>query len=85
MEVYEPKEFWNKVSPYFADPNSENSEFSWREGLQKEHEILFEWIDKIKPKSVLQVGIGFGREIKIIDIKYAIYDYKFIGIWFEKK
>jgi len=29
-----------------------------------EHDVLYTWIDEIKPTSVYQVGIGFGRELK---------------------
>lgn len=56
---YDSKKFWDGSASYFCE-----HEFSWRKNLQKEHEVLFRWIDELKPKSVLQVGIGFGREIK---------------------
>lgn len=64
MKAYDPKEFWNLAAPQFSDPNQPNSEFGWRKVLTLEHDILFEWIDNLKPKNVLQIGIGFGREIK---------------------
>lgn len=66
MKIYNPKEFWNTVAPYFADrsPEVQHGEFGMRQSLCGFHNILLGWIDNLKPKNVLQVGIGFGREIK---------------------
>lgn len=48
---------WERTARPFFENNVRRKYYT-------EHKILYEWIDQLKPETILQVGIGFGREIK---------------------
>lgn len=54
-----------------------------RRNYYAEHDLLNRWTDELKPQSILQVGIGFGRELKpLISRPYVK---KVVGVDISKK
>lgn len=59
LRRYEPKEFWDSWAPDFVKD-------SWQTKIHPQHEWLLSVIKKKDPKSILEVGCGFGRNIKFL-------------------
>lgn len=56
---YKPKEFWDAWAPAFSkDP--------WQKKIHPQHAWIREKLKKVKPRSILEVGCGFGRNIKFL-------------------
>lgn len=56
---YKPKSFWDKWSQTFMeDP--------WQVATHKQHGWLLEEIKKESPYTILEAGVGFGRNIKFL-------------------
>lgn len=54
---YQPKKFWNKwASTFMDDP--------WQSKILPQHPWMLQKILASKPKSILEIGCGFGRNIK---------------------
>ena len=62
--MYNPKSFWNRQGGqiYF-------NKFDSKTGERNEH-IFLKYIDKHKPTSVIDIGCGYGRYLKIIKNKF---------------
>ncbi len=61
---YKPQEFWNSWGHTFMDD-------PWQVKLHSQHKWFLEEIKRIKPTSFLEVGCGFGRNIKfLLEKKY---------------
>lgn len=56
---YKPREFWDK----FADHLFEDK---WQVATHKQHEWILKKVRETKPKNILEVGCGFGRNIKFL-------------------
>lgn len=56
---YKPEQFWDKWSKTFMDD-------LWQVETHPQHMWLFSEVNKEKPKSILEVGCGFGRNIKFL-------------------
>ena len=61
---YKPQEFWNKWGKTFIDDPIQSN-------LYPQHKWLIKVIGKEKPKTLLEVGCGFGRNIKYIVENYS--------------
>lgn len=56
---YKPKEFWDDwADDFIKDP--------WQTKIHPQHKWLFNKINTLKPESILEVGCGFGRNIKFL-------------------
>ncbi len=56
---YKPKRFWDNWAKTFMDD-------PWQASLHRQHEWLLEKIYISSPKSILEPGCGFGRNIKFL-------------------
>ncbi len=56
---YKPKEFWNDWAKTFMSD-------SWQVQTHPQHAWILKKIKKINPKNILEVGCGFGRNIKFL-------------------
>lgn len=56
---YQPKEFWDKWAETFMDD-------PWQAKIHPQHKWLLRKINTLKPESILEVGCGFGRNIKFL-------------------
>jgi ubiquinone/menaquinone biosynthesis C-methylase UbiE len=61
---YNPKIFWNSFGgkKYF-------NQFDSKEGERNES-IFLEYINKFKPRSIIDIGCGYGRYLKVISKKF---------------
>lgn len=59
QKKYEPKEFWDDWAPNFIKD-------SWQVKIHPQHKWLLSIVKKQNPKSILEVGCGFGRNIKFL-------------------
>ena len=56
---YQPREFWDKwADDFIKDP--------WQIRTHPQHQWLLKKIKTLKPKSIFEVGCGFGRNIKFL-------------------
>lgn len=56
---YHAKRFWDKWAKTFMnDP--------WQVAIHPQHEWLLEKLRELSPKSILEVGCGFGRNVKFL-------------------
>lgn len=56
---YHPEKFWdNWTTEFIKDP--------WQRKIHKEHLWLLKKINELKPNNILEVGCGFGRNIKFL-------------------
>lgn len=56
---YVPKDFWNQWShTYFNQP--------YRKKYDKSHEWLLRMVRELRPCNILEIGCGFGRNLKLI-------------------
>lgn len=56
---YKPREFWDSwAHDFIKDP--------WQTKIHPQHKWLLKTIEKENPKSILEVGCGFGRNIKFL-------------------
>lgn len=56
---YKPKEFWDKWSDTFMEDE-------WQVRTHTQHDWMLRKVKEIKPKTILEVGCGFGRNIKFL-------------------
>lgn len=56
---YKPKKFWNKWAKTFMDD-------PWQVKIHSQHTWMLKKIKEINPKKILEVGCGFGRNIKFL-------------------
>lgn len=56
---YRPKNFWDTWADTFMED-------SWQVTLHPQHDWLLSKIKKLRPRSILEVGCGFGRNIKFL-------------------
>lgn len=56
---YQPKEFWDNWADDFIKD-------SWQTKIHPQHKWLLKKINAMKPESILEVGCGFGRNIKFL-------------------
>lgn len=56
---YKPEEFWDRWAVTFMDD-------PWQRKLHPQHEWILERIQKQKPESILEIGCGFGRNVKYL-------------------
>lgn len=56
---YQPKSFWEKLGKTFFDDD-------YQRGIYEQHRWIAEKIKQLKPKNILEVGCGFGRNIKFL-------------------
>lgn len=69
---YVPKEFWNNWSDtYFHQP--------YRKEVDQSHFWLLEIINGFKPKSILEVGCGFGKNLDFLN-KNTLYSAQLFGL-----
>jgi SAM-dependent methyltransferase len=69
---YAPREFWNDWSDiYYNQP--------YRKEVNQSHFWLLERTKRISPQSILEVGCGFGKNIKLLD-KNTTRPTKFFGL-----
>lgn len=74
---YEPKKFWDGwANDFMKDP--------WQVSIHPQHKWLLSIIKKQKPRSILEVGCGFGRNIKFL-IEKGIQPSKIMGIDISSK
>ncbi|MGE5041738.1 MAG: class I SAM-dependent methyltransferase [Candidatus Levyibacteriota bacterium] len=59
MGGYRPERFWNKWAKTFMDD-------PWQVATHKQHAWMLKIIKKEKPTSLLEVGCGFGRNLKFL-------------------
>jgi len=57
--TYQPKEFWEEWSKSFMDD-------PWQKKIHPQHMWLLKKINASKPEGILEVGCGFGRNIKFL-------------------
>ena len=69
---YKPEKFWNQFAEtLYQDP--------WQHGIYTSQKWLLKHIKKAKPQSILEVGCGFGRNIKFF-IDHGIKPEVIIGV-----
>lgn len=56
---YKPKEFWDMWSKTFMDD-------LWQRQIHPQHEWILKKVLSLRPKEILEVGCGFGRNIKFL-------------------
>lgn len=56
---YKPKEFWDSWAGTFMDDN-------WQVQTHAQHKWILSTIKEINPQDILEVGCGFGRNIKFL-------------------
>lgn len=56
---YKPKEFWDKWSDTFMEDE-------WQVRTHTQHDWMLRKVKEIKPKTILEVGCGFGRNIRFL-------------------
>lgn len=56
---YQPKEFWDKWSNKFIQDE-------WQRSIHPQHMWMLKKVKQTKPKTILEVGCGFGRNIKFL-------------------
>lgn len=56
---YKPQEFWDKWSKTFQDD-------PWQRTIHKQHAWMLQKVKNAKPRSILEVGCGFGRNIRFL-------------------
>lgn len=69
---YKPKEFWEKWANTFMDD-------PWQVMVHPQHKWMAEKVRDVNPKNILEVGCGFGRNIKFL-IEKGISPEKMTGV-----
>lgn len=69
---YKPKAFWDNFAKTFMDD-------PWQRMIHSQHRWMFKKIKQENPKTVLEVGCGFGRNIKFL-IEKGIQPERITGI-----
>lgn len=74
--TYQPKHFWDNWTEEFAkDP--------WQRKIHPQHKWMLKKIKAAKPESLLEIGCGFGRNIKFL-IDNGVSAHKITGIDISK-
>lgn len=74
---YKAKEFWDSWADTFIDDN-------WQVQTHAQHEWILQKIKDIKPQSILEIGCGFGRNIKFL-IDNGVIPKKITGVDISQK
>lgn len=74
---YRPKEFWDNWAETFMDDQ-------WQREIHKQHSWILSKIRAMNPKTILEIGCGFGRNIKFL-IENGIEPNKITGIDISSK
>lgn len=69
---YKPKEFWDSWADTFMEDN-------WQVQTHVQHQWILQKIKDVKPKHILEIGCGFGRNIKFL-INNGINPKKITGV-----
>lgn len=73
---FSPRRFWENFSlDFMADP--------WQHRLFPQHYWLVKTIKRLKPKNILEVGCGFGRNLKFL-VGKGVAPEKLTGVDFSK-